>query len=328
MSNTVLKHIAKLNKSIDNKLFDLLVDLEDQINTNNYQHWKINHELRKVILRKIMLDKNIKLTPNKLGVYGYSHNEKIQFKEYNITFGKGDDNIIYPMYAVFSFKDKVTTKQFEYNKDKIKKKIQYNLVNVFKNAKQDLSPIHNNIIELNSKYYRYNNIKYIYPEDNYINDIHNGYQGIKNYEFSNMPVNKHSTYNDFIEDELQYQIHNNKTIQKLVDCQDNNEDGSNYKCDSLSSNNGVPYKPNKIEDDFMFDDPDDYDNDEIKDQENISKQIKFYEDAMGIVSNSHKNRDRVKYLNNLKNKFILKQRNAEEFQKYYKYAKKLNDYDF
>lgn len=332
MSNTLVKHIAKLTKSIDNKLFDLLVDIEDQINTNNYTHWKINHELRKIIMRKILLDKDIKLTPNKLGVYGYSHNEKIQFKEYKLTLGKGDDNLIYPMYAVFSFKDKVTTKQFNYNKDKIKKKIQYDLVNVFKSMKQDLISIHNNVIELNPHYYRYNNIKYIYPKLN-IDNVNN-YEGIKQYEFTDHPINKHTTYNDFMEDDLQQQIHNNKIIQRFVDNKIddnyNNDEMHNINNNAHDNNNNqiVEYKFNKIEDDYMFDNDEDEDLETNIKSDHISKQISFYEDAMGIVSNSHKNKDRVKYLEKLKNKFIKKQQNMEQFQKYYKYAKKINENEF
>lgn len=322
MSNTINKHILKLEKSIDNKLFDLLVDLEDQCSTYDYKHWKINYELRQVILRKILLDKNIHITPNKLGVYGYSHNQKIQYKEYQLTIGKSSDNRILPMYAVITYNDKALTKKFEFKGDDIKKKIQYNLVSVFKNQKKDFESIHNNAIELNNAYYRYNNIKYIYPKSN--NNVNN-YDHVKNFEFD-IPINSHTSINNFGADDIQEQIHNNPIIKQIYN--ENNKNNMEIDQGNVKNDNNIKYKYNKIDDDYLFDDDDD-ENDDIDNIEykNMLKQIKFYEEAMGIVSNTHKNKDKIKYLNSLKNKFIKQQDNIQSFQKYYNYAKKINEND-
>lgn len=57
ISNTK-RHIIKLQKSIDNKLFDLLVDLDDQL-VNGYERTEINIMLKANIIRKILVDTNI-----------------------------------------------------------------------------------------------------------------------------------------------------------------------------------------------------------------------------------------------------------------------------
>lgn len=321
MSSTVNKHIYKLQRSIDNKLFDLLVDIEDQIATGNYEHWKINHELRQIIMKKILLDKGIKITPNKLGVYGYSHNVKIQYKEYQLTLGKGADNLIYPMYALITYNDKCITKQFDYNSNDIKKKIQYNLVNVFKNQKKDFECIHNNVVELNDKYYRYNNIKFIYPNNDHNIYNKNLFSSVRNTNLSN------NILHDNNEDELQNQIHQN--LQNNNDINNNNNPSNNNNNNKDLNNNQIKYQFNHIEDDYMFD----IDSDEADDMDNVNyknvlKQIRFYEDAMGLVSNTHKNKDRVKYLESLKKKFYKKQQQNEKFQKYYEYSKKIDLNDF
>jgi hypothetical protein len=324
MSNTINKHIYKLQRSIDNKLFDLLVDIEDQIATGNYEHWKINHELRQVIMRKILLDKGIKITPNKLGVYGYSHNTKIQYKEYQLTLGKGADNLIYPMYALITYNDKCITKRFDYNSNDIKKKIQYNLVNVFKNQKKDFECIHNNIVELNNKYYRYNNIKFVYPNS----DI-NIYNNKLNLSVRNSNISNNILHSD---DEimLQDQIHHNPQFNRNSNKNNDNElILQDNKIKNSDNSNEIKYKFNHIEDDYMFDiDSDEADDIDNVNYKNMLKQIKFYEDAMGLVSNSHKNKDRVKYLESLKKKFYKKQQQNEQFQKYYEYSKKIDMNDF
>lgn len=55
LAHNTAKHISKLTRSIDNKLFDLLIDLDDQL-AHGYEQQHANLLLKYFIMHKILLD--------------------------------------------------------------------------------------------------------------------------------------------------------------------------------------------------------------------------------------------------------------------------------
>jgi len=85
--NTV-KHITKLTKSISNKLFDLLIDLDDQM-AHGYENTSLNIMLKYMILQKILYDSNI---PHKFKVPTMDDDE---LTSREILFNKMSDNSVF-----------------------------------------------------------------------------------------------------------------------------------------------------------------------------------------------------------------------------------------
>lgn len=329
ISNTVSKHIERLNKKIDSKLFDLLVDIDDQ-QQMGYKEPKYNYNLKKAILDKILFDKNIKLNSYTEGVYKYSNGIRFNYTKYELILGKHKDNSIIPLGANTVLNG--TPKKYEYGEEiDIVKKYLIDLSVFYKQLDKSFKTkiSHVNTINLNKNFAQFNN-----KISNYNNQIKCGEKlsynvnkiNNKSDAFANMMDNyavKKYTKNDTLKtyniDDLTIPKDDKRKIKNGYDSIKNYEFKTINVIES-DSDDGDDNKSNKSKDNEM-----DYSDEETyKNENNIEEEIKFYESKLGIVSNTHKNKDRYKYLTKLANKYSKNYQRDKKFAEYYNMTKSIN----
>lgn len=173
-------HILKLYNKINNNLFNLMVDLEEE-SVNNPEAREINYHINYYIIQKILMMKNFNIDTNK-------------YVFFDITFGKHKNNTIY----ITDIKSKKDGNLIEKSGFLIQNN-KYNRDDIVKNFSISLKMLQNHISN-NSVVYKNNSFKTL--KINKVNDMY-----INNNVRINYPINQNSiiNINEVIE-------HNNKEM--------------------------------------------------------------------------------------------------------------------
>jgi hypothetical protein len=279
--NNTNKHISKVKKSIQNKLFDLLIDLDDEL-AHGYTDLDVNLMLKANIIRKILVD--AKLMPKIVK----SNTTTVQ----DITFLKMRDNTIQVQSIV--------------NYDKV-------MVNNIKSINQltlYTNPNSQQCIKEAVKKYQINMI----PMYNYMNQQKKNCNKIiepKIVKFKDLAITanrfkisvpklaeKPKNFNESLKQIFKEDEKENNTIQIVIDPDDFESEEEDLK-EIKQEYTQYPFLLENSSDD-------EYDDEKLnkqKQSEKKEKLNKFVQNTqyIGKRSINHKDNDREKYINNLKN---------------------------
>lgn len=284
------KHYSKLRKSIDNKLFDLLIDLDDE-NSSDYPFKDINIILKYYIINKILYNKRcielLKISDKNV------HQE--------LTIGKSNDNLIY----ITSILSKNRNEPELLKNSFILCNNNYDDKNIIKRYSCDLKPLINFINTYQSnrinalKYYCNDKLKF--SDVSYCKDTRIYIPG-KFYNNINMNINNYHDVEDHLEEE---EPRNDQPAPKLVKISNINK-----LMDKGIDENMKKYINEKaeIEDYNKINIEDLSEKEQLKLAIELSKKEylnKFIEDSpkveidqlTGSIVLTHKQRDRIKYYN-------------------------------
>lgn len=335
MSNTTARHIQKLLKSIDNKLFDLLVDLEDQ-NNHGYDRTNVNYNLRDAILDKIIADKNIqkeidnkkysnivinlvKTQTNMIAISTLNRFNNITLKPDNITYTKD----------IYNFKC-ISIEMDPIIRSRVKR---YNKLSIVK--QQD--------VEINHLFARYGNKRFcsnkkpININNNQINKNDNNNNNKIFIDINEIPNNNENIENDVMNDSSDEDIK-----EKLMKKENPYDKIKNFKFTPKytieESDDDLQEDVKEVNDkiNYIIDNKDNINNKKDKEELNyIMDCINYYNDNLsnirdnmetpsGIkISENHKDRDRKKFIKN-QIKMMKKYNIDKNFKEFMKETKKID----